>query len=92
MANDAPEPDADAGINALRLDADRARDALEGTLHEIEARLDPQRVIRPVRQAVDSVAGAYRDNPVRFVAVAAGIVGAVAALVILVARSGDHPA
>ncbi len=70
-----PEPTKDAGIEAIRLDADRTRDELEQTLDAIEEKLDPRRV-------VDSLTRAYRNRPVEFVAVATGVLGAVIGLVV----------
>lgn len=85
-----PEPDSDAGINAIRLDADRARSELETTLDEIERRLSPQRIIQPVRRNVTKAATWLRDeyvrDPVAFVTKAVGIVGAVAVLVVVSSR------
>lgn len=84
------EPDSDAGINAIRLDADRARSELETTLDEIERRLSPQRIIQPVRRNVTKAATWLRDeyvrDPVAFVTTAVGIVGAVAVLVVVSSR------
>jgi len=86
MSEPRPEPAPDAGINAIRLDADRARHDLENTLDEIEARLNPQRVIEPVKHTVASARSAYANRPVEFIAVAVGIVGALGGLVFWGAR------
>jgi ElaB/YqjD/DUF883 family membrane-anchored ribosome-binding protein len=87
MSDSTPPPAPDAGINALRLDADRAREDLEKTLDEIESRLNPQRVIQPVKRAVNSVKTAYENRPVEFIAAAAGVVGTIGGLIALAARS-----
>ncbi|MCU1406597.1 MAG: hypothetical protein JWQ43_2900 [Glaciihabitans sp.] len=86
MTDSPQQPEPDAGINALRLDADRARDDLEQTLGEIEARLNPQRVIQPIKKAVSAVSAAYKKQPVEFIATAVGIIGAVAGLAIWATR------
>lgn len=39
---DDPEPGEDAGINAIRLDAERTRNELEDTLDQIEEALTPK--------------------------------------------------
>jgi len=79
--NGPEELDEDAGVNAIRLDADRAREELDKTLSEIERRLDPQRFIQPVkravRQTVIAIKTEYQKDPVRFVTVAVITVGAV---------------
>ena len=92
MTDGRPEPAPDAGINAVRLDADRARDELEKTLDQIESILNPQRIIVPVKKAVDSVKKAYDNRPVEFIATAAGILGTIGGVVVWAARnrnSGD---
>jgi len=78
-----PEPPPDAGINAIRLDADRTRDELERTLEEIERRLDP-------RIRIESVKRAYRKRPVEFIAAAGVALGAVAALITWAVRSAHR--
>jgi hypothetical protein len=79
-----PELSDDAGVNAIRLDAERAREDLDKTLSEIERRLDPQRIIQPVKRAVLQTASAikteYQKDPVRFVTVAVLTIGAVGAV------------
>jgi hypothetical protein len=71
----------DAGVNAIRLDAERAREDLDKTLSEIERRLDPQRIIQPVKRAVLQTASAIRTefhkDPVRFVTVTVLTISAV---------------
>jgi hypothetical protein len=79
MSNDQPddnkpdELDDDAGVNAIRLDAERAREDLDKTLSEIERRLDPQRVIQPVKRIVQrtvtSIKSEYTKDPTRFLTV-----------------------
>jgi hypothetical protein len=75
------ELDDDAGMNAIRLDAERAREELDKTLSEIERRLDPHRFIQPISRAVKQTASAikteFQKDPVRFVTVAVLTVGAV---------------
>jgi len=89
MSEQRPEPAPDAGINLIRLDADRARHDLENTLDEIEARLNPQRVIEPVKKTVASAKSAYKNRPVEFIAVAVGIIGALGGLVIWGSRGSS---
>jgi hypothetical protein len=78
------ELDDDAGVNAIRLDAERARDDLDKTLAEIERRLDPQRVIQPVKRTVQrtvaTIRSEYHKDPVRFVTVTVLTVSAVGAI------------
>jgi hypothetical protein len=84
MTTDTPAPADDAGINALRLDADRARDDLEATLDEIEERLNPRRVWQVLRAA-------FANRPGAFVAVASGVVAAtVGAVVWTVTSRGNR--
>jgi hypothetical protein len=77
-----PEPADDAGINAIRLDADRARDELESTLDEIERRLSPDRIIQPVKRSVVRAAGwvkaEYTRDPVAFITKVVAVAGTVA--------------
>jgi hypothetical protein len=89
MTDGRPEPAPDAGINAVRLDADRARDELEKTLDQIESILNPQRVIVPVMKAVDSVKQAYKNRPVEFIASVAGVVGTIGGVIVWAAKSRD---
>lgn len=85
-----PEPDDDAGINAIRLDADRARTELETTLDEIERRLSPQRVIQPVKHTVTKAAAwlknEYTRDPVAFATKAVAAVGTVAVVLFVSSR------
>ena len=81
---DAPEePGENAGINALRLDADRTREELEKTLDEIERELDPRRI-------PEKISRAWNENPGRVILTAVGVVGAVAGLIWLIASSGSN--
>jgi hypothetical protein len=88
MTDGRPEPAPDSGINAVRLDAERAREELEKTLDQIESILNPQRIIVPTRKAVESVKKAYENRPVEFIAAAAGVIGTIGGLVVWAARSG----
>jgi hypothetical protein len=88
MTEPQSEPAPDAGINALRLDADRARDDLERTLTEIETRLNPQRVIQPVARAARGVRDAYSANPPRFFAVAVAVAVALGGIITVSVRRG----
>lgn len=85
-----PEPADDAGIHAIRLDADRARDELESTLDEIERRLSPDRIIQPVRRSVIRATGwlkaEYSRDPVAFVTKVVAIAGTVAGVVFVSSR------
>jgi hypothetical protein len=89
MTDGRPEPAPDAGINAVRLDADRARDELEKTLDQIESILNPQRVIVPVKKAVDSVKQPYKNRPVAFIASVAGVIGTIGGVIVWAAKSRD---
>ena len=88
MTDDRPDPAPDAGINAVRLDADRAREELEKTLDQIESILNPQRIIVPAKKAVNSVKKAYENRPVEFIAAAAGVIGTIGGIVVWAAKSG----
>ncbi|CAN5382061.1 hypothetical protein BH09ACT1_BH09ACT1_24950 [soil metagenome] len=68
-----PGPDENAGINAIRLDADRTRDELRETLDEIERRISPAGVAESVKRS------AKRD-PGKAAAIGAGVVAAVTGL------------
>jgi hypothetical protein len=85
-----PEPGDDAGINAIRLDADRARDELESTLDEIERRLSPDRIIQSVKRSVTAAAHWVKDeysrDPVAFVTKVVAVVGTVAGVVFAASR------
>lgn len=85
-----PEPGDDAGINAIRLDADRARAELETTLDEIERRLSPQHIIQPVKRNVSRAAAwlkeEYTRDPVAFVTKAVAAVGTVALVFLVSSR------
>ena len=85
-----PEPADDAGINAIRLDADRARSELETTLDEIERRLSPQRIIQPVKRNVTKAAAwikeEYTRDPGAFVSKAVVAVGTIAVIVFVSSR------
>jgi hypothetical protein len=65
-----PGPAENAGVNAIRLDADRTRDELRQTLDEIEHRLSPAGVAESVKRS------AKRD-PGKVAAIGAGVVAAV---------------
>lgn len=82
MTDATDEPGENAGINALRLDADRTREELEKTLDEIERELDPRRI--PQR-----ISDAWAQNPVRVVVIAVGVAGAIAGIIWLLAASGN---
>jgi hypothetical protein len=88
MTDGRPEPAPDSGINAVRLDAERAREELEKTLDQIESILNPQRIIVPTRKAVESVKRAYKNRPVEFIAAAAGVLGTIGGLAVWAAKSG----
>ncbi len=79
MTDQGPEPADNAGINALRLDADRTRDELERTLEEIERRLDP-------RPRIERIKRAWRNRPVEFITVAGSAVGAIGGLIVWAIR------
>jgi hypothetical protein len=85
-----PEPDDDAGINAIRLDADRARSELETTLDEIERRLSPQRIIQPAKHTITKAAAWVKDeyarDPVAFVTKAVAAAGTVAVVLFVSSR------
>lgn len=83
MTNQRPEPPENAGINAIRLDADRTRDELERTLEELERRLDP-------RPRIEALKSAYRRRPVPVIALGVGVLGAIGGLITLaVMRKGE---
>lgn len=81
MTSMRPEPPEDAGINAIRLDAERTRDELERTLEEIERRLDP-------RPRIDAVKRAYRRSPASFIGIASGALASIGGLVAWAMVSG----
>jgi len=83
MSDATAEPGENAGINALRLDADRTRDELEKTLDEIERELDPRRI-------PEKISREWEVNPGRVILVAVGVVGAIAGLIWLVAANGSR--
>jgi hypothetical protein len=68
-----PGPPEDAGVNAIRLDADRTRDELRETLDEIERRLSPAGVVESVKRS------AQRD-PGKVAAIGAGVVATITGL------------
>jgi hypothetical protein len=74
MTDRTREPSGSAGVNAVRLDADRTRDELERTLNQIESRLAPKELWR-------SVTLTFKERPLRVVAVGAGFVLAVGGLI-----------
>ena len=84
------EPAEDAGINAIRLDADRARDELESTMDEIERRLNPQRIIQPVKRNVTKAASWVKDeytrDPIAFITKAVAAVGTAAVVLFVSSR------
>lgn len=82
MSDETPVPADDAGINAIRLDADRTRDELRETLDAIEGKLTPQ-------YALESLKRDFRDRPLVVIAAAVGVVGAIVGLITLAVRSGS---
>lgn len=79
MNDHTDEPADDAGIEAIRLDADRTRDELQRTLTEIEERLNPHRMIARAKRA-------WNENPAEVVMMAILVVGAIGSLVFLGVR------
>ncbi|WP_181243113.1 DUF3618 domain-containing protein [Glaciihabitans tibetensis] len=77
-------------MNAIRLDAERARADLDKTLSEIERRLDPQRIVRPVKKTAQrsfaAVRAQYTKDPVRLILVSVIAVGTIAAVLIRTGR------
>jgi hypothetical protein len=65
MTDRTPEPAGAAGIDTVRLDADRTREELERTLNQIESRLAPKELWK-------SVTLTFKERPLRVVAVSAG--------------------
>lgn len=79
--NDAkPGPADDAGVNAIRLDAERARDDLRSTLDEIERRLSPAGVAESVKRSA-------KREPGKVAAIGAGVVAAITGLTWFIAAS-----
>ncbi|MCU1586244.1 MAG: hypothetical protein JWM49_2800 [Microbacteriaceae bacterium] len=74
MTDRTPEPSGSAGVDTVRLDADRTRDELERTLNQIESRLAPKELWK-------SVTLAFRERPVRAAAVSGGIALAIGGLI-----------
>ncbi|WP_213815006.1 DUF3618 domain-containing protein [Glaciihabitans sp. dw_435] len=81
MSDTTPAPGEDAGINEIRLDADRTRDELRDTLDQIEGKLTPQ-------YAVESLKREFRERPFVVIAAAIGVVGAIVGVIVLAVRSG----
>ena len=73
------EPADDAGIEEIRLDADRTREELERTLTQIEERLNPHRIIARAKRA-------WQDNPAEVVLTSILAVGAIGSLIFLGVR------
>jgi len=76
------EPADDAGEESIRLDADKTRDALEATLDDLESRLKPTNLAASLKVR-------FTQNPAPFIAVGVAVVGAIAGIVLLSARSRD---
>ncbi len=77
-----PAPPADdAGVHTLRLDADRTRDELAGTLDEIAHRLSPDGIR-------ESASRSFHEHPVRIVASAVGAAAAIGGIIALGIMAG----
>lgn len=83
MTDKTAGPPDTAGINAVRLDADRTRDELAGTLDEIESRLKP-------RELWNSITLTFQKRPVPFVGATVGAIGAIAGLIALSSRRRNN--
>jgi hypothetical protein len=74
MTDRTPEPSGSAGVNTVRLDADRTRDELERTLNQLESRLAPKELWK-------SVTLTFKQHPSRVLAVSAGFALAIGGLI-----------
>jgi hypothetical protein len=87
MSTTPQTPDSTDGMDAIRSDVDDARSELEATLTEIEARLNPQRVIVPVKAAAAKATKVYTDHRGTVLAAASSAAVAVGGIIVAVARS-----